>query len=106
MPIESSFDPLRKDILFSLRQLRRAHSFSIAALATLGIGIGVTVAVFSLVEAVVLRPLPFANADRVVNAHPVRDGALVPWSSNLEFAKWVADFPPRKINRVQHASSC
>ncbi|MEP6764419.1 MAG: ABC transporter permease [Gemmatimonadaceae bacterium] len=86
----ATFDQLRKDTSFALRQLRRARSFSIAAIATLSIGIGATVAVFSLVEAVVLRPLPFANADRVVNPHPMRDGVLVPWSSNLEFATWRA----------------
>ena len=64
--IDSSLDQRQKDIVFSLRQLRRARSFSIVAIATLSVGIGATVAVFSLVEAVVLRPLPFANADRAL----------------------------------------
>lgn len=78
------------DIAFALRQFRTARSFSIAAIATLTIGIGATVAVFSVVEAVVLRPLPFADPDRVVAPHPVRQGVPVVTASNLEFATWRA----------------
>ncbi len=81
-------DTLRQDARFALRQLRVARSFSVAAIGTLALGIGATVAVFSAVEAVVLRPFPFTQPDRVVNLHPARNGAAIAVSSNLEFATW------------------
>ena len=81
-------DQLRQDSLFAIRQLIKAPSFTIAAVATLAIGIGATAGVFSVVNAVVLRPLPFADADKVVNLHPTRDGVPVGVASNLELATW------------------
>jgi putative ABC transport system permease protein len=83
-------DRVKRDSLYGVRQLLRARSFAFAAIATLAIGIGATAAVCSLVEAVVLRPFPFADPDRVVNVHPKHDGAPLVTSSNLEFATWRA----------------
>jgi predicted permease len=88
------FDHLRQDTLFAIRQLTKSPSFTIAAVATLAIGIGATAGVFSIVDAVVLRPLPFADADRMVNLHPVRDRSPVTVGSNLELATW------REIPRI------
>lgn len=59
-------DELRQDIRFSLRQCRRNPGFTAAAVLTLALGIGATTAIFSLVHAVVLRPFPFADPDRVL----------------------------------------
>src|SRR5579872_5131521 len=83
-------DILRQDARFALRQLATAKSFSAATVGTLAIGIGATVAVFSMVVAVILRPFPFANPDRVVNLHPARNGVPLAVASNLEFATWRA----------------
>ena len=47
------------DLRFSFRQLRRHPGFALAAIATLAVGIGATTAIFSTVNAAVLRPLPF-----------------------------------------------
>ena len=54
------------DIAYALRQLRQAPGFAVAAVLTLALGIGGTTAIFSVVQAVVLRPFPFARPDRVV----------------------------------------
>ena len=54
------------DLLSALRQLRSAPGLAISAIVTLGLGIGVTTAVFTVATAVLLRPLPFTNADRLV----------------------------------------
>ena len=66
---------LLQDITFSLRQLRRTPGFAITAIVTLALGIGATAAVFSALYAVVLSPLPFANADRVVQFEGIRRGS-------------------------------
>jgi putative ABC transport system permease protein len=81
-------DTLRRDALFAIRQLANARVYTAAAVGTLAIGIGATVAVFSVVVAVILRPFPFTNPDRVVNLHPARNGAPLAVASNLEFATW------------------
>ena len=57
---------LRQDVSYALRNLRRAPAFTATILITLALGIGANVAIFSVVSGVLLRPLPFADAERVI----------------------------------------
>lgn len=57
---------LRQDGRYALRQLREGRGFTVIALLTLALGIGATTSIFSLLHAVVLAPLPFADPDRIV----------------------------------------
>jgi predicted permease len=60
------FETLWQDIRYGVRMLHRSPSFALAAIVTLALGIGVNTAVFSVVNAIVLRPLPVRDGDRLV----------------------------------------
>jgi putative ABC transport system permease protein len=60
-------EDLRRDVPYAIRGLRRTPGFTAAAILTLGLGIGATVAIVSVAHAVILRPLPFPESDRLVH---------------------------------------
>ncbi len=60
-------DNLVRDIRFAFRQLRKNPGFSIAAIAVLALGIGACVAVFAFVDAALIKPLPYADPQRLVH---------------------------------------
>jgi putative ABC transport system permease protein len=72
-----SIGTIRREVSLAVRVLRRTPSFSFIALTTLALGIGASTAIFTVLDAVVLRPLPYVDSDRLVTImHP----ATVPGS--------------------------
>ena len=57
---------LPRDLRYAIRQLRKAPGFAFTVVLTLALSVGVATAVFCVIDAVILRPLPFANADKIV----------------------------------------
>jgi hypothetical protein len=74
---------LTKDLQFSVRTLRKSPAFAFAAILTLALGIGANTTIFSVVNAVMLRALPFASPDRLVWVAEKNDKLRLPW-----FAAW------------------
>ena len=80
-----------QDLRFAARTLMKRPGFFVTAVLTLGIGIGATTAIFSVVNGVLLRPLPYPNAERLVNVWQVNTA----WfdSPNPGLRTWADEFP-------------
>src|SRR6185295_4480262 len=71
----TSIGALGADFRYAVRGFRRNPLFVVVALATLAIGIGATTAVFSVVDAVLLKPLPYPDSERLVSIWHEAPGA-------------------------------
>jgi putative ABC transport system permease protein len=91
------------DVRYALRQVRRAPAFAAAVIATLALGIGATTAIFSVVDAVLLEPLPYPNSDQIVRLYQVNakgernsvsQATFRDWSSGVHDVAALAIFHP------------
>ncbi len=88
-------DSLAQDIRYALRRLRSAPGFTAVATLTLALGTGANSAIYSVIHSVLLAPLPYADAGRVVGLANRRSGQDIAWISEpelMDFRRDVASF--------------
>jgi putative ABC transport system permease protein len=94
---------MRLDLRFVLRQLAKSPGFAITAVLMLAFGIGATTAIFSIVEAVLLRPLPFPDSGQLVVLSDRLSGVSVGTAGNDEVGVTVPDI--KAYTRETHGFS-
>jgi putative ABC transport system permease protein len=94
-------DTLVKDLRFALRTMRRSPGFTSVAIIALALGIGANSAIFSVVNSVLFRPLPYRNPDRLVmiwENHQQAGGPEREWASPADLKDWREQ--PQSFERV------
>lgn len=90
-----------RDLLYALRGLRRTPSFALTAIAALAIGIGATTAIFAAIDAVLFKPLPYADADRLVR---IQGGSSYPdmrdWMARARLFDGFGGFRPQYFDLI------
>ena len=82
------FDNLIHDIRFAIRQLARNPGFAFAAIAVLALGVGACVAIFAFVDAALIKPLPYAEPQRLVHVTESEVAAPKVNISYLDYLDW------------------
>ena len=90
------FEDLRQDGAYALRSLARSPSFALMAIVTLALGIGANVTIFSVIEGVLLAPLPYAAPERIVWVAETTDGGsrtmAVAWPNLVDWRERSTSF--------------
>jgi putative ABC transport system permease protein len=108
----TSLERCMQDLRYGVRLLRRSPGFSTVAILTLALGIGANTAIFSVVNAFLLRPLPFTDSSRLMRIWPVNDSVtsypdFLDWKTQSRSFERMEVYNPRSFNitggdRPQH----
>src|SRR5205085_6869772 len=85
---QENLSVLKQDLRFALRSLRRQPAFTAIAVITLALGIGANTAIFSVINAVMLTPLPYREPERLLMLWETRLGSDRPLVSYPNFKDW------------------
>ena len=91
-----SIEALLRDLRYALRTIGRAPGFAVPSIVTLGLGIGATTAVFAVINAVLLRPLPYPDSEALVSlthTHPAPISRPCQWLSQQNTSPIVTKTP-------------
>jgi hypothetical protein len=90
---DSMLDPIKKDIAFALRMLWKQPGFTAVALIALALGVGANTAIFSIVNTVLWRPLPYPDSDKImfVAEQRPREGRAFGPVSPADYFDWRRD---------------
>ena len=108
----ATLERLGQDLRFGLRMLRKNPGFSLIAILTLALGIGANTAIFSVINAVLLRPLPYDHAEQLVMVYtrtqrevrqPVSWPDLRDWQEQNQSFSDLAAFVPQSVNLTGRA---
>ena len=88
MDIAEGLDATLRNVRLSVRGLAKSPAFSITVVLTLALGIGANTAVFSAINSVLLRPLPFPNSDRIVSIAQIQAKMPQPNIAPIRLEDW------------------
>ena len=83
-----SFENLWRDIRFAVRSLLKAPGFTVVAILVIAVGIGANTAVFSVIDAVLLKPLTYPDPQSLVHLMNTGDGGSFPGANVPKFNIW------------------